>query len=1024
MFVRRRSIGFLLVAFAIAHVLFLRTGYAAIASNVAIALASTIAAIACGMRAYRAKSDRATTWLLISGGLVVWTVSQVSYLVYENVLKIAVPTPSISDFLFFVSGIPILLALTLVRDEKGKQVLRMLDSIQAALTTLLVGFYTLHLAILTGTQVKALAAHLDAIFYCEALLLASVATLRFVAERRSSLRVDFAVLAIFLWLKLCCEVIGNAAELYWQVPTGTFLDLVWTVPFLLLTFLVFRAELPIAPAKESTRTSLGIILENLGPALLVVPVLIFGVFVARLEPALGVSAIGVSFLVYVCRAGLVQRLLAKSEAARRQSEAQFRRVFNEAPLGIGLVDAGTYSIRAANSALGRILGVPSDDLKGRKITDFIVAEEASSSEIRLGPNETRQLERRYMRPDGEIVWARTTLSQLHNTDGGPDLQLGMVEDISHRKRADRFAQARNQVLEMIVRNEPLVPTLELLVRAVSDGQAGVRCMILLLQEEQLYCLTSSHDDDRISRVLRHLAGKAANWQLIRDAAKNAQFDGCWIAAIRSGTEEVLGAVTLLFDKEYNFSSFDSEMVENASRIIALGIGHERLHKKLIDQIHHDALTGLANRVLLEDRLKHAVHHVKRYGTKLAVLGLDLDRFKLVNDTFGHHTGDLVLEEVARRLAARVRNADTVARISGDEFCIVLSNFGEDAKVERVAQDVLAALRVPMILDGLEIEIGACIGIAQYPEGGEDFEALLRSADQALYRAKHNGRGKIARFSPEFGQAAIMQRHLEANLRHALENDGFELHYQLQYTAKGELSGVEALLRFSEADLRMISPAVFIPVAEESGLIVPIGEWVLRKACQQWVSWCIAGIQPVPIAVNVSAVQFSRADFAKTVALIIEETGMEACNLELELTESVVMRDVEESARQMQHIKNLGVHLAIDDFGTGYSSLSYLYRLPIDTLKVDRSFVQKVTENGGTGPIVGAIASLARMLGLRTVAEGVETEEQLSELQQAGCSHVQGFLFARPMQVDKISALLAGRHDQSAITAARVSKAGV
>ena len=424
-------------------------------------------------------------------------------------------------------------------------------------------------------------------------------------------------------------------------------------------------------------------------------------------------------------------------------------------------------------------------------------------------------------------------------------------------------------------------------------------------------------------------------------------------------------------------------------------------RQLAYQAHHDALTGLSNRVLLQDRLSQALARAHRTKTRAAVMSIDLDRFKQVNDTFGHHVGDLFLQAVVARLLSRIRQSDTLARSGGDEFTAVIADFEATTVPAKIAENLLETLREPLMIQGCPLPATACIGIALFPDDAKDAESLLRAADQAMYRAKSQGRNLYECFSAAARDALDIQKHL----RRAIDEGGFEIVYQPQFFKDGEIACVEALLRFCHPTLGKIPPSRFIPIAEESGLIVPIGDWVLREVCCQSVEWRKKSNVFLKVAINVSALQFNRIDFADSVARILSETGADPAFVELELTEGLVMNNVEDSSRQMRSLKLLGIQIAVDDFGTGYSSLSYLHRLPIDTLKIDRSFVEKIAVPGGTRPIVETIMSLARSLGMRTVAEGVETEAQLEIIRELDCDFIQGFLFSHPLSGPDVLELL-------------------
>lgn len=424
-------------------------------------------------------------------------------------------------------------------------------------------------------------------------------------------------------------------------------------------------------------------------------------------------------------------------------------------------------------------------------------------------------------------------------------------------------------------------------------------------------------------------------------------------------------------------------------------------QQLSHQANHDILTSLPNRILLQDRLNQALARCRRSKAMMAVFSIDLDRFKQVNDTFGHRVGDLYLKEVAQRLSSRVRDGDTLARTGGDEFTAILENVRSPEDASGVARALIETLHRPIVLEGASHMASASIGVALYPFDGSDSDSLRRAADQAMTRAKHQGAGHLETSSEEARETLD----IESTLRKALEVGGFHLQFQPQVRRDGSIAALEALLRFRHPKLGMLPPSRFIPIAEESGLIVPIGDWVLQEVCRQGVEWRSKFGVGMRIAVNVSPLQFSRADFATNVASIFRKSGYDPSLIELELTETLVMRDVQESSRQLSQLKRLGFHIAVDDFGTGYSSLSYLHQLPIDTLKIDKSFIDKVTEPAGTRPIVEAVLSLSRSLSLTTIAEGVESREQCEILNQLGCDIIQGFYFFKPLPIDSVEQLL-------------------
>jgi len=447
---------------------------------------------------------------------------------------------------------------------------------------------------------------------------------------------------------------------------------------------------------------------------------------------------------------------------------------------------------------------------------------------------------------------------------------------------------------------------------------------------------------------------------------------------------------------------------------------ERAAEKIRNLAFYDPLTGLPNRALFREQLGYALVQAERHDRTLAILFLDLDNFKRVNDTLGHSAGDALLEQVARRLMEVLRSADRVSRVNGtpnspqvarmggDEFIVLLTQLGHASDAAKVTQRILDALRAPFALRGHDVVVSASIGIALYPNDARDQDALLMNADMAMYHAKERGRNSYQFYSKSMNATAFERLSLESDLRKALEREELTLFYQPKIDiCRDSIVGVEALLRWTHPELGMVSPAQFIPVAEQSGLIKPIGEWVLATACRQIRRWQDAGFPPMPVAVNMSSVNFRDSRLLALVSRVLGESGIHPGQLELEVTESVLMNEVDEATQLLKDLKEVGVRLAIDDFGTGYSSLSYLKRFPLDTLKIDRSFVKDIATNAGDKAITAAIVALGRNLGVEVVAEGVETHAQAEVLRALGCSVVQGFLYSRPVPTHEFEVLLHG-----------------
>ncbi len=422
--------------------------------------------------------------------------------------------------------------------------------------------------------------------------------------------------------------------------------------------------------------------------------------------------------------------------------------------------------------------------------------------------------------------------------------------------------------------------------------------------------------------------------------------------------------------------------------------------------HHDALTDLPNRILLQDRLNQAIEFARRQRRQLAVMFMDMDHFKHINDSLGHAIGDQLLQSVALRLVASVRHSDTVCRQGGDEFLLLLPyiEHAEDAALS--ARKMLAALAPAHHIDGHDLHASMSIGISIYPDDGQDAGTLIKCADIAMYSAKESGRNSFKFFEPDMNAKAVQRQSVEAGLRRALERREFMLYYQPKINLySGAIVGVEALIRWQHPEQGLLLPARFVPIAEDCGLILPIGRWVLREACRQAQAWRQAGLPPLTIAVNASALEFRDEDFLDNIRATLEDTGLEPRYLQLELTESVLMRDAEATDSVLHMLADLGVKLAVDDFGTGYSSLSYLRQFPIDTLKIDQSFVNRMTSDPDDATIVRAVISMGRSLMRRVIAEGVETREQYVFLLAEHCDDGQGYYFGHPLAASALTALL-------------------
>jgi len=452
---------------------------------------------------------------------------------------------------------------------------------------------------------------------------------------------------------------------------------------------------------------------------------------------------------------------------------------------------------------------------------------------------------------------------------------------------------------------------------------------------------------------------------------------------------------------------DAELIRIGNNLASIAIERRQAETRLDQLAHYDTLTGLPNRSLFRERLERALAHAERGARQVALMFLDLDRFKLINDTLGHEAGDLLLKGVAQRLRACVRQEDTVARLGGDEFTVIMEHVGHVDDIAQIAQKILDGLAPPMQIGGHEVFASSSIGIAIYPTDARSMEALIQNADTAMYRAKDRGRNTYQFYAPEMNQRTLEHLELENALRRALERGEFLLYYQPKVDLSTRMiCGMEALLRWQRPEVGLVSPGVFVPMLEETGLIDAVGAWVMHEACAQNKAWQAAGLPAVCVAVNLSPRQFLRSDIEGIVRQALADTGLEPHLLELEVTEGMLMHDPEHAAGILERIQAMGVtHIDIDDFGTGYSSLAYIKRFPISTVKIDQSFVRGIPHDEEDAAIASAVIAMAHSLRMRAIAEGVENEAQLAFLEGLDCDEIQGYYFSKPLPAEAFGRLL-------------------
>jgi diguanylate cyclase (GGDEF)-like protein/PAS domain S-box-containing protein len=633
------------------------------------------------------------------------------------------------------------------------------------------------------------------------------------------------------------------------------------------------------------------------------------------------------------------------------------------------------------------------------------------------------------------TWISTTKVPLRNDRNEIFGVAGISRDITERKLADALREGQAQILEMIAMSAPLGDVLERLVLLIESQFKGILASVQLLDETGTRLrhgaapsLPDSYNKAIDGASIGPNAGSCGTsayrrepvfvadvmtdprWEDYKDLAAEHGLRSCWSTPILSHKGKILGTFAIYASEVREPAEVEAGLaglIDVATRIAGIAIERKQAEDRIHFMANHDALTGLPNRALLNDRLSQAILYAQRYDRWVTALFVDLDNFKFINDSLGHNAGDELLKTVARRMVSCIRATDTVVRIGGDEFVIVLFDQPKDVDViSEIVRKIQSAIAEPVRLEGHDLSVTSSIGIANYPNDGVDTDALLANADAALYRAKDVGRDNFQFYTSELNAKVHEKFLLQEELRNAVARSELVLHYQPQVDLRtGRVFALEALVRWRHPKLGLVPPIKFIPMAEGSGLIVPIGNWVLREACRQNKAWQDAGLPPVVVGVNVSARQFREKTLVAQVASVLKESRLEAKYLELEVTESVIMQDVDLAVATMKELQGLGVHLSIDDFGTGYSSLCALKSFPVSRLKIDKSFIDGLLDNENDKAVADAVVSLGRTLNLRVIAEGVETDAQAAFLRSIHCDEMQGYLFSKPLPAMGVEELL-------------------
>lgn len=687
-----------------------------------------------------------------------------------------------------------------------------------------------------------------------------------------------------------------------------------------------------------------------------------------------------------------QCALLRTEDALRESEERYQTLTRILPVGVFRADAGggcTY----VNERWCEIAGLSPEEAMGDGWQKALHSEDRQRVFAAWTEAVTKSAsfldEYRFRRGDDQETWVLGQAVAEKGADGTLAGFVGSITDITERKRAEEKLHLSARVFESSAEGITITDANQTIIAV---NQAFTR--LTGYSEEE----ATGQKPSLLSSGLHDAGFHRAMWRTIR---QSGQWQGEIWGRRKDGE---------LFATMATISKVTNERGEILNYI---GIFNDitaakESQKRMEYMASHDTLTGLPNRQLFHDRLAHAIERSERGTGKLAIMFLDLDNFKIVNDTLGHHHGDLLLKEVAARVKKLLRKKDTLARLGGDEFTIVIEDTWTIA-VDTTAQRVIEALSQPIDLAGREVFVSGSIGISVYPDDGKNISDLLKKADTAMYRAKEQGKNAYRFFEEKMNARAIERLTIETALRRALERNEFFLAYQPQVAiGLGEVTSVEALIRWRHPGLGLIYPARFIHIAEDTGLIEPIGEWVLETACRQIRQWEQAGLFPPAVAVNLSPRQFRKGNIARNMERILARTNVSPVLVGAELTESALIEDPKQTIKTMSELKEMGIHLSLDDFGTGNSSLSQLRRLPLDELKIDKSFIDEVHHNPDDAAIVSAIVTLGHNLGMIVVAEGVETIEQLNSLHTRGCDVVQGYYYSKPLLPDEMADYLKER----------------
>ncbi|MEO7726961.1 MAG: EAL domain-containing protein [Burkholderiales bacterium] len=734
----------------------------------------------------------------------------------------------------------------------------------------------------------------------------------------------------------------------------------------------------------------------------------------------------------------------RDREALQRSSARLEALVAASPLAI-IVQDHNGVIKRWNEGAQRIFGWAEEEAIGRSMLVVPADRKSEGTEFReriLRGEHFADVEAERQRKDGTLIPVSLSAAALRDANGVANGMVLFAADISERKRAERRQNIQKAVTVLLAEANSVEEVIPRVIQTLCESlgwAAGARRIVAKNDGLMRHTENWGAPAPEVQMFLRQSATRVdttgENAGLLRKVWAGGK--SVWMADIAQEPTFVRGPVALaaglhsafafpimvsgefygvieLFGRDVR--AREEDVVRIATEIssqIGQFIARKEAESHLTFYANHDTLTGLPNRAMFNQRLTQALARAQRLTTMVAVLFVDLDRFKIINDTLGHDAGDRLLKQLADRLRECMREGDTIGRQGGDEFVVLIEDVADPQQLAGVGQKILETVAHPYLINGQEFHVTASIGISLYPADGTDQQALLKNADIAMYRAKEQGKNNYQFYSAQMNLHSFERLALETSLRRAVERNEFLLHYQPKVDMRsGRITGVEALIRWQHPELGMVPPTQFIALAEETGLIAPIGEWVLRTACAEAQGWAVKGLPPISVAVNLSARQFARDDLATAVMRVLRETGLDPRMLELEITESTVMHNAERAAAVLQQLKQLGVRVAIDDFGTGYSSLSYLKRFPISSVKIDRSFVLDLPDDKDDAAITQAVIAMAHSLRLRVIAEGVETSAQYRFLEEHHCDEMQGHYFSAPVDAPAIARLLAGRHSNA------------